>query len=250
MKKIINGTIAVTAAVLFLFSCSRRITPTEPRLLSTPTAVSAFGSISGNIQLKPLVCPPCPITVRVPIIIASPTPGGPTDTPTAEPTSTYTPVHTAITACSGATVKALQNGVEKASVLTDASGNFKLSNLVPGVYDLQVTIPQYDVDNSMTGITVTAGVDSAGHNLGVIKRWAPGELMVFFDATVTDAQARQIIASYGCTITTAYTNNPAFLSYYLTIPADKTPPQMEAVFSALPGVRSAGRESYGCGCPI
>jgi hydrogenase maturation factor len=113
-------------------------------------------------------------------------------------------------------------------------------------------MPQYDVINSMTGITVTAGADSSGHNISMTKMWETGKLMVFFNGTMmTDAQARQILASNGCTIDTAYTGtNPDYLDYSITIPADKTPPQMEAIFSAMPGVRSAGMLLYNCPCPI
>lgn len=164
---------------------------------------------------------------------------------TSVPVATVNP----FTPCSGAVVKALLNGVVKASTTTDSNGSYKLQNLTPGFYNLQITIPQYDVDNSLQNITVTAGADTTNQNLTRLLMWAPGKLEVSFKNTVTDAQARQILASYGCTVDIAFTNNPNFLFYFVSITTDSTPPQMEAIMNANPSVNVSSVESYGCACP-
>ena len=238
VKKAVLYAFALVIPVLFMASCLKN--PTAPTVVTT-------GSISGIVQIKPWICGPCnPLPGGGPIVFVTSTPGGPTPAPmdTPVPAPTETPV-----SYSGVVVTAYLNGVQKASAVTDTNGNYRLANLAPGFYDLQILIPQYDVDNSMKNITVTAGTDTAGHDLIEIRFWVPGKLEISFKNTVTAAQARQILADYGCTIDTAFETNPDFLFYFVTIPADKTPPQMEVIMKSAPGVDIPFREQYGCACP-
>jgi hypothetical protein len=245
MKRTALLAIIFMVSIILISSCGTKNLPTAPQITATPVQAPLLGSISGTVQLKTWVCPPCNPLPGGPIVFNTATPGGPTPTPW----NTPVPVPTATVSYSGAVVKAYLNGVEKAFTVTDINGNYKLSNLAPGFYNLQVTFPQYDVDNSMQNITVTAGADTANQDLIKFKWWAPGKLEVSFKDTVTDAQARVILASYGCTIDIAYTNNPAFLFYFISIPYNKTPPQMVTILNADPAVNVSSVESYACACP-
>jgi len=252
-RTVLSGIILVITALLIL-SCNRQF-PTAPiHVAATATpAMQALGSISGTIDTAPLKCPPCAGLPIVPVTIITPT----AITFTVSPVATFavtsaTPVYTPslVSAVAGAIVTAFYNSVTIATTTTDSNGNYTLSNLAPGHYNLQVTIPDYDVDNSMQYITVTAGTNTANQNLTRTILWEPGEVWVWFiNSGLTDAQARQIIASFGCTVVTPYTNNPNYMSYVVTIPAGKTPPEMETIISTNPSVSGAYRLSYACACP-
>lgn len=59
-------------------------------------------------------------------------------------------------ALSGVLVRALQGGVEKGSATTNAAGDYSVSNLKPGTYDIQIAVPGGGVQ-TLAGQTAGAG---------------------------------------------------------------------------------------------
>jgi hypothetical protein len=86
------------------------------------------------------------------------------------------------------------------STLSDNSGNYVLSGLGTGTYEVFVKVPGYDNGNFISGVNVTDGVNTAGIDYIKTLSWSSGTLIVRFASGVSDEQARQIINNHCCTV--------------------------------------------------
>jgi hypothetical protein len=146
----------------------------------------------------------------------------------------------------------MQGRVAKGQATTGADGRYLIDNLAPGIYDLKVVIPHFDVDYSMQTITVRAQVESAEHNLTRSMDWAPGKLIINFNPGVQRQQCEGIIEAFSCSIDSyAYYfdfNSNTIYAYTVTIPDNKTPVEMQEVFSSVAQVANSFFEAYFSSC--
>lgn len=66
------------------------------------------------------------------------------------------------TPVAGALVRVLQGGLEMGTATSDAAGNYSIFNLVPGVYDLEVSASGY-FTQAFGSLTASAGRTTVRH---------------------------------------------------------------------------------------
>mgnify|MGYP000596943113 CR=1 FL=1 len=162
----------------------------------------------------------------------------------------------------GAVVTAYEGGIERGSAVADSDGNYLITGLPPGDYEIITFVPRYGeaapvyvtqtslfsgeteiVPKDGTGpVYVTLNSDSVC-DIQIRKMWMRGELLVEFEENVDDAAAAVIAVYYGCHII----RKSQFLEGYLVgLPDDETPPSMEPVFRNDVNVRYAERNGIVC----
>jgi hypothetical protein len=136
------------------------------------------------------------------------------------------------TPAANARIKAFSGGVQKAFAIADASGNYEIDTLLPGVYDLVVQLIGYGTNSSLTCVYVAAGNLSAGNNLAEMREWEENTIC-FDDSNLLTPADVNLLFDMGLTMSINPVSGALIVD---SIPVSETPDSIINRFNAtLPG---------------
>lgn len=140
---------------------------------------------------------------------------------------------------SGAEVTAIYGGSNVTKTVTDINGNYTLSDLPPGIYDVSARIPGTDNISYVT-VTVIANTDTSNIEITIPPLYyVPWQLLVEFNEGVSETQAQTIISNNNCSIIKTIIIPELLYIYVVQVPVNETPLSMASILMTYSEVKSA-----------